>query len=159
MWLINKQNFVAPHEDAVSVVDEGSELVGNFRFAGTLVVKGKLKGKMIYGDTLLVADTGEVEADCRVNKMILKGRLQGDVRARERLELRPTARASGSITTPLLAIEEGAELTGEVKIMGGPAEVIPAVVEEAAPYGMVLAPLAATGCSLSSLVSLGPWRK
>ena len=155
----NKDNFVVPSEEAVSVVDEGSELVGDFHFLGTLVVRGKLKGKVIYGDTLLVADTGEVEADCRVNKMILKGRLQGDVSAKERLELRPTARANGNITTPLLAVEEGAELTGDVKIMGEPAEVIPSVVEEPAQSNLVLTPLAVAGCSLSSSVSLGPWRK
>ncbi len=149
MWRIKKQNYPVPGQDTVTVIEHGCELEGNFRFPGTLVLEGKLKGKVVYGDALIVRDSGVLEADCCVKSIVLEGQLKGDVTVRERMEMRSTARAVGNISTPLLVVDEGATLTGEVKIKGQPGELNFAIDEEPEPVGTIYAPLVVVGCSLS----------
>ncbi len=150
MWRINKQNILIPDPNTVSVVDRECELQEKFRSHGALVIKGKLKGKTVYDDTLVVAESGVLEADCEVKEIVLEGRLQGDASARERMELRSTARAGGSISTPVLVVDEGAILTCEIKTTGAPVDVIPITNEEPEESGLAYAPMAAAGCSLFS---------
>lgn len=151
MWLISKKNDLIPYQDSISLIDCGCELEGSFRFLETLLLRGKLKGMSIYADTLRVTETGVLEAEGLVKNVILDGKLLGNITVTERMELRRTARATGNISTPLLIIEEGAKLTGDVKIMGQPADVVHVVDDDPGAFGTFFTPVVEAGCSLYRL--------
>ena len=117
MWRF-KSNGSTPDHAATSVIDHGCEVEGHVSFAGTLVLNGKFRGELISSDTLLVGETGEVQAEVQVGVAIVSGQIRGNITARERVELRATARVFGDIATPVLILEEGVVFDGRCKMQG-----------------------------------------
>jgi cytoskeletal protein CcmA (bactofilin family) len=69
---------------------------------------GQIDGMLMIGPDCLWI--GNVEADV----VIVKGRVEGNVHARFKLEVRPSARIKGDLTSPLVAIADGAVVQGTV---------------------------------------------
>jgi cytoskeletal protein CcmA (bactofilin family) len=123
MWRWRNKKLHPDHE-ATSVIDEGCEFDGRLTFVGTLIVNGKLKGELISSSTLVVGETGEVEADVRAGTIILAGQVSGHVTARERVELRKSARVYGDIVSPVLVLEEGVIFDGHCNMKEKEVQVI-----------------------------------
>lgn len=115
MWRWRGNNS-APDQASTSVIDQGCELEGRLTFAGTLILNGKFHGEIFSSDTLLVGESGEVEAEVQVGVAIVSGQITGNINARERVELRGTARIFGDIVTPVLVLEEGVVFDGRCKM-------------------------------------------
>lgn len=111
MW---KKNSDSNHA-STSVIDHGCEAQGRLNFVGTLALNGKFHGELLCADTLLVGENGDVEAAVQVGAAIVSGRVKGNITARERIELRRTARIYGNIVTPVLVLEEGVVFDGQCK--------------------------------------------
>jgi len=109
-------NSSAPDQASTSIIDQGCELEGRLTFAGTLVLNGRFRGEMFSSDTLLVGETGQVEAEVQVGIAIVSGQVTGNINARERVELRGSARIFGDIVTPVLVLEEGVVFDGRCKM-------------------------------------------
>jgi cytoskeletal protein CcmA (bactofilin family) len=82
-------------------------------FEGTLRVNGYMAG-VICSDagTLILDQNGEIDGDIIVAVAIVRGRLRGDIRASERVEIGPAARVIGDIETLELLVHPGAEFEG-----------------------------------------------
>lgn len=111
-------NSSAPDQASTSVIDQGCELEGRLSFVGTLVLNGKFRGELFSSDTLLVGETGQVEAEVQVGIAIVSGQVIGNIMARERVELKGSARIFGDIVTPVLVLEEGVVFDGRCKMKG-----------------------------------------
>ncbi len=108
--------FKANDEDSgQGRISRGVEISGDILFADALQVDGKVNGKVISeSGTLIVEQTGEVQADVDVGVCVIRGALNGNLNARSRVEIYKTARVQGDITTPVLLVEEGAMLSGAI---------------------------------------------
>lgn len=101
-------------------VDAGNEpeLDGEIAFAGMLRVNGHVAGKLLSEKGTLIVDVEAlVDADIDVAVAIIDGTVNGDVVARERLELGLKAKINGNIWTRSLNIKPGAIFEGECKIL------------------------------------------
>jgi len=115
MWH-RRRNSSAPERSAMSVIDQGCEFEGRLTLVGTLIVNGKFQGELISSDTVIVGETGVMQADLRVGTVISAGQISGHITASERVELRQTARILGDIATPVLVLEEGVIFDGHCKM-------------------------------------------
>jgi cytoskeletal protein CcmA (bactofilin family) len=80
-----------------------------------LYVDGTVEGSIeLEGNNLVIGPNGKVRADINAKGVVIQGKLEGNVRASERAELRSSAVAVGDIFTQRVAIEEGAYLKGKV---------------------------------------------
>jgi len=118
MRLWKSQQRKDPEHAATSVIDQGCQMEGRLTFVGTLIVNGKFKGELISSNTLIVGESGELEAEVRAGTVILAGQISGHVTARERVELRKTARVFGDIVSPVLILEEGVIFDGRCNMKG-----------------------------------------
>ena len=84
-----------------------------------LYVDGQVEGSIsLKNFSLTVGPNGQVKASVEAKVLIVQGKLEGNVLASDRVELRKTAIISGDITTQRISIEEGAYLRGKVDIQG-----------------------------------------
>ena len=111
-----RRNGSAPEQASTSVIDQGCELEGRLTFVGTLVLNGKFRGEIFSSDMLLVGESGQAEAEVQVGVAIVSGQVTGNIIARERVELRGSARIFGDIVTPVLVLEEGVVFDGRCKM-------------------------------------------
>ena len=82
-----------------------------------LYVDGQVEGSIqLNGNSLTIGPNGQVRADVQAKSIVVQGRIEGNIRASERAELRKSAIATGDITTQRIAIEEGALFKGKLDI-------------------------------------------
>ena len=86
-----------------------------------LYVDGQVEGSIaLKTNNLTVGPNGQVKASVDAKGVVVQGKLEGNVQASDRVELRKTAVVTGDISTQRISIEEGAYLKGKVDIQGKP---------------------------------------
>ncbi len=90
-----------------------SSFKGELNVKGTLRVDGSVEGQL-DADYLILSESAEVKGEIRAKKIIVGGKMDGNVRAQELVEIKSKGKVLGDIFTPKLAIIEGAEFDGKV---------------------------------------------
>jgi cytoskeletal protein CcmA (bactofilin family) len=99
-------------------VGNGTTLTGEANFKGMLRVDGGLSGRVSSADgTLIVSTNGRVDANVEVAIAQIYGTVNGDITATKRIEMGRTAKVTGNIQTPTLAIEQGAIFEGSCRMV------------------------------------------
>jgi cytoskeletal protein CcmA (bactofilin family) len=92
-------------------------VVGDITFADRLQIDGKVNGKLnSESGTLIVGETGQLEAQIDVGVCVVHGELRGNLIAKSKLEIRRTGRVHGDVITPVLLVEEGAAFNGAIRM-------------------------------------------
>lgn len=83
-------------------------------FEGVLQVEGHLAGNIRSSNgTLVMPEQVKIEADIEVGVALINGRVNGNIKASQRVVLQSHARVEGNISTPSLSINDGAIFEGE----------------------------------------------
>ena len=99
-------------------IDQGSEFEGKLSFRDTVRIDGRFHGEITSENTLIIGESGDIEAEIRSNTVVVSGSVNGNIIAKAKVVLHKTARIAGDIQAPSLVVEEGAVITGKI-IMGG----------------------------------------
>ena len=103
------------NNNASGLIGKGVEVTGDILFADQLQVEGMVVGKVISKNgTLIIEEMGRVEAQVDVGVCVIRGTLDGNVKAKSRAEIHKTSRVRGDLTTPVLLFEEGAVFNGTI---------------------------------------------
>lgn len=96
-----------------------------------LYVDGAVEGTIeLHDNNLIIGPNGQIRADVHGKGVVVQGKLEGNIRASERTELRKSAAVVGDISTQRIAIEEGAYFKGKVDIQKEAAKPAPAPVSK-----------------------------
>lgn len=93
-------------------IDKDTEVKGDVRFKESFRIDGKFKGKILAGNTLIIGESAQVNADIEVKNISINGRVKGSIIARESTEIFSLGRVTGQIITGKLTVEEGAFFQG-----------------------------------------------
>jgi cytoskeletal protein CcmA (bactofilin family) len=100
-------------------IDQGSEFEGKLSFRDTVRIDGRFRGEIASENTLIVGESGEIDACIHSKNIVISGSVEGDVIASQKVVLHKTGRVNGNIETPSLVMEEGAWVNGQIKMTGG----------------------------------------
>jgi len=82
-----------------------------------LTVDGTVEGTIhLQSNSLVIGPNGQVKAAIHAKNVAVQGKVEGNIRASERTELRKSAVVLGDIFTQRLSVEEGAYLRGKVDV-------------------------------------------
>lgn len=110
-------------EDVSAFVGKGVEFKGTISYNGTVRIDGFLDGEIHTEGVLLVGEEAVITAKVTAGTIVCKGKITGDVVAKEKVKLRAPAIVSGGIKTPMLSIEEGVLFNGTLEMSQGIREV------------------------------------
>jgi len=96
------------------ILGRDSVHIGHFRGTSDYVVHGRVEGDGDIDGTLMIGPDGLWVGNVTADNVIIKGRVDGHIHARFKLELRPSARVKGNLSSPLIAIAEGAVVQGQI---------------------------------------------
>jgi len=105
--------------------DENTEMKGDLNFKGSFRIDGRFKGKINSDSTLIVGDSGKVDADIKVANIVINGEVKGNIIASERVEITSGGRVIGTIASPKLIVEEGAYLEASCQTTNGAISITP----------------------------------
>ena len=101
---------------AAACISQGIRIKGEITGSEDLFVDGPIEGKLnLANGSLTIGPNGSVKADVVAREVIVRGRLEGKIAGRERVQLWSTGQVLGEIQTQRLAIEDGAVLRGKVE--------------------------------------------
>jgi cytoskeletal protein CcmA (bactofilin family) len=122
--------YPPPDLDIDAFIGEGTYFEGKFSFKGVVRIDGSVKGELQCDGTLIIGETGVLDASIVTRDAIIRGKVNGDIKAEGRLELKIPASIVGDMTAQALIVEEGVRIEGNIKAGGGRIEpVIEEVIE------------------------------
>src|SRR5438552_16510720 len=92
------------------------EIKGNLRFSGELTLEGKMEGEVNSDGTLILGETGIVHGNVNVNTIVIRGKINGNIAAKDKIEIKSKAEVFGDIRATKLAIEEGVTFVGKTEV-------------------------------------------
>ncbi|MGA3266690.1 MAG: polymer-forming cytoskeletal protein [Verrucomicrobiota bacterium] len=100
------------------------EIKGNIKFAGELTFDGKLDGEIQTDGTLNLGESAVVNGNINAQSVVVRGKVNGNITAKEKIEIKAKAELFGDIRATKLAIEEGVTFVGKTEV--NPNKVSPA---------------------------------
>ncbi len=110
----SKELPVSPN--AAASISQGIRIKGEVTGSEDLFVDGHVDGKLnIANGSLTIGPNGSVKADVTAREVIVRGKIEGKVAGRDRVQLWSTGQVFGEVTTNRLSVEDGAQLRGKVE--------------------------------------------
>jgi len=99
------------------VVTSTLVIKGDITGSEDLYIDGEVQGTIHLADgRVTIGPHGKISADVDAREVIVRGKVKGTVRGRERVEIGRTGEIRGDISTVRIAIEEGAQIHSKVEI-------------------------------------------
>ena len=108
-----------PEGTRADLANIGKSVVIKGELSGSedLYLDGQVDGSIeLAGSRLTIGPNGRVKANVNARSAVVQGRLEGNVRASDRVDLKHSAIVLGDIATQRISIEEGAYFKGGVDI-------------------------------------------
>src|SRR5262245_60126901 len=87
-----------------------------------LIIDGRVEGKIdLREHNLTIGPNGKIKADLYARTIVVSGEVAGNAFAAERVEIAPSGRLLGDITSPRITIADGAHFKGSVDMERGAA--------------------------------------
>ena len=71
-----------------------------------------MDGEISANDSVVIGESAVVTAQVKAAAVVIAGKISGDILASKRVEIRPTAKVFGNLTTPVLVVHDGALFEG-----------------------------------------------
>lgn len=97
---------------AVTIITNGCHFSGKLYCKGSTRIGGKVEGEIISEGLLIVEEGAIINADARVEDIVVQGNFRGTVEATGKVELSTSCVFEGDIITTSLVILEGAQFNG-----------------------------------------------
>ena len=95
---------------------------GKMTLEGVFRLDGKVQGEIFHKGTLIMSETAIVKGKIEVSALILNGTVEGEVNAKVRIEIHSRGQLFGTITTPVLVVQDGGVFEGNCKMRMKPAD-------------------------------------
>jgi cytoskeletal protein CcmA (bactofilin family) len=109
------QDTVGP----TTYVAASTTIVGTVTGKGAYVFCGTVEGDCDIDGPLTLAAGGRWRGILKATDIVVAGVVEGDVVAKQRVEILGTARITGSLAGNSIAVAEGAVIEGEIKVTSG----------------------------------------
>ena len=101
-----------------TLLGKAAILNGDLEFSGGLHLDGRVNGNVRSsaedGGALSVSESGFIEGNVEVTSIVMNGTVNGDMHARERLQLGGKARVNGNVHYGVIEMAPGAVITGKL---------------------------------------------
>ena len=124
--------------DDMANIGKSISIKGDLSGNEDLVIEGKVEGKVeLPNNQLTVGANGVVKAEVSAKSVVVIGRVAGNVKGSERIEIQATGIVEGDVAAPRLVVAEGAVVNGSIQMtkQGGAAASAPAPSAEVRKVG------------------------
>src|SRR2546423_3417021 len=99
------------------VIGKSFVIKGELSCSEDLYIDGQVEGTIDpKGNRLTIGPNGRVKANVNACAVVVQGKLEGNIQASDRVDLKQSAVVTGDIATQRISIDEGAYFKGSVDI-------------------------------------------
>jgi cytoskeletal protein CcmA (bactofilin family) len=96
----------------INLISIGTEITGDIKSNGDIRIDGALIGNLSTKGKVVIGPTGKVHGEVICKNSEVSGSIEGKIIVNQLLNLKSSSRITGDIATSKLAIEPGANFTG-----------------------------------------------
>jgi len=104
-------------EEKILDVDASMQGTIAFKDPVNLRINGSFEGKLDARGNLTIGENAKVKANIQGDRIIVAGKVTGDIVATQSVSVVAPAVIQGNVTTPRLSVTEGAVLEGQVNML------------------------------------------
>jgi cytoskeletal protein CcmA (bactofilin family) len=93
------------------VIGESSKITGFVESAGTILIEGTIIGNL-HGNKVILGEKSYVKGDISANNISIAGKIEGQLKGRDSIEVKATGHISGDMVTKHLSMMKGAIFNG-----------------------------------------------
>jgi cytoskeletal protein CcmA (bactofilin family) len=98
-----------------NLLGRGLTLKGELSGREDVTIDGQFEGQIhVSGAGVTIGANGRVSAEVEADEIVVEGKFEGNLRARQRIVIRRTAQVTGNVEAQRLMVEEGAIFRGRV---------------------------------------------
>lgn len=118
-----------------SLIAADVEITGSIKSGGGVRIDGKLDGELVCAAEAVVGKSATIKGNITAHSVVIEGLIQGNITAKDKIEMKSTAKVHGDIIAKRLSVEDGVTFIGrsEVNPAGSVAAAPGARPETAAP--------------------------
>ena len=106
----------APGNPSKNVLASDVEIKGNLKFSGELTFDGKLDGEVQTDGVLNLGDSAIINGNVSAQSVVVRGKMNGNINAKEKIEIKAKTELFGDIRASKLVIEEGVTYVGKTEV-------------------------------------------
>lgn len=119
MFKFRKTQSLSSHKEQFdTLIGQSTQVMGRIVLGASIRIDGKVTGNIESLDgqkvTVAVGSTGEIIGDISAHRVVLAGKVEGNVHAFERVEFFRDAVIQGDVTYGSIGVEHGARLLGQM---------------------------------------------
>jgi cytoskeletal protein CcmA (bactofilin family) len=101
----------------VANIGKSISIKGDLTGNEDIVIEGKVEGKVeLPNNQLTIGANGQVKAEINAKGVIVVGRVAGNIRGTDRVEIQATGVVEGDVSAPRLVVAEGAVVNGSIQM-------------------------------------------
>ena len=99
-----------------NVMASDVEIKGNLKFSGEMSFDGKLDGEIQTDGVLNLGDSAIINGNINAQTVVVRGKVNGNISAKEKIEIKTKAELFGDIRASKLVVEEGVTFVGKTEV-------------------------------------------
>jgi len=102
-----------------SLIAADVEIIGTIKSSSSVRIEGKLDGELICTADAIIGKSAVIKGNLQVNSVVIEGLIQGNVVAKDKIEMKSTAKVHGDINAKRLSVEDGVTFIGRSEVNPG----------------------------------------
>ena len=107
--------FTKDDKQLETIIGNNTQLDGNISTKGTIKVDGRINGN-IETDWIILGEKAYMKGDILAAGVVVAGYVEGNITAKEVIEVKRSGQVRGDITTSKLVVIEGGFVDGQVSM-------------------------------------------
>ena len=116
---ISRDSGALERKRSATYVASGSKFHGEVTGSAEVLIDGEMEGRLEVDSSVTIGQEGVFQGEVVAQAVRVEGKLQGNVRGRDLVEVTASGRLEGDIAAARVVIAEGAFFKGNVEMSGG----------------------------------------
>jgi cytoskeletal protein CcmA (bactofilin family) len=99
-----------------SVIAADVEITGTIKSTGSVRIDGKLDGELNCTGDAVIGKSATIKGNLAVSSATIEGTINGNITAKDRIEMKSSARVTGDIRAKRLSVEDGVTFIGRSEV-------------------------------------------
>jgi cytoskeletal protein CcmA (bactofilin family) len=107
---------MSDNDSQVTIIGKDAKIKGELSFENSAKILGGFEGRISAKGEVVIGETAACRATVDAGTVIVDGPIEGDIVARDRIQLTGKAKVKGDIVSASLSVSEGASFVGHCKV-------------------------------------------
>ncbi len=107
---------MANEPNSQSLIAADVQITGTIKSNGSVRIDGKLEGDLICASDAIIGKSAVIKGNITVNTVTIEGTINGNITAKDKIDMKSTAKVNGDIAAKRLAVEDGVTFIGRSEV-------------------------------------------